>query len=105
MKGTVAFMGKTAVIEANQVTIVLTEERVPPWDIGHVESIGLNPKDFHLIVVKSAVAWISAFGPIAKQVIEVDTPGCCTPSLHRLTYHHVPRSVFPFQFLEKEHSQ
>ncbi|MCY9659214.1 M81 family metallopeptidase [Paenibacillus chondroitinus] len=105
MKGAVAYMGKTAVIDTNQVTIVLTEERVPPWDIGHVESIGLNPQDFHLIVVKSAVAWISAFGPIAKQVIEVDTPGCCTPSLHRLTYHHVPRSVFPFHFPEKEHAQ
>lgn len=105
MKGTVAYMGKTAVIEVNQVTIVLTEERVPPWDIGHVESIGLNPKDFHLIVVKSAVAWISAFGPIAKQVIEVDTPGCCTTSLHRLTYQHVPQSVYPLHFFEKEHTE
>lgn len=105
MKGTVAYMGITAVIEVNQVTIVLTEERVPPWDIGHVESIGLSPNDFHLIVVKSAVAWISAFGPIAKQVIEVDTPGCCTTSLHRLTYQHVPQSVYPLHFLEKEHTQ
>ncbi|MBP1964139.1 M81 family metallopeptidase [Paenibacillus aceris] len=105
MKGTLAHMGKTAVIEANQVTVVLTEERVPPWDIGHVESIGLNPEDFHLIVVKSAVAWISAFGPIAKQVIEVDTPGCCTTSLHRLTYRHVARPVFPLNSPEKEHAQ
>lgn len=105
MKGTVAYMGKTAVIEVNQVTVVLTEERVPPWDIGHVESIGLNPADFHLIVVKSAVAWMSAFGPIAKQVIEVDTPGCCTASLQHLTYHHVPQSVFPLHFLKKEHTQ
>ncbi|WP_036746106.1 M81 family metallopeptidase [Paenibacillus sp. UNC451MF] len=105
MKGTIAFMGTTAVVEAGPVTLVLTSERVPPWDIGHVESLGLHPSFFHIIVVKSAVAWISAFGPYAKKIIEVDTSGCCTSSLDSLPYRHVPPSVFPWNSFEKEHAE
>ncbi|MCC3374456.1 M81 family metallopeptidase [Cohnella sp. REN36] len=105
MKGAIAYMGTTAVIEAGPVTLVLTSERVPPWDIGHVESLGLHPSSFHIIVVKSAVAWISAFGPYAKKMIEVDTPGCCTVSLQSLLYRHVPPSAFPWNSIEKEHAE
>ncbi|NOU71601.1 hypothetical protein GC098_09225 [Paenibacillus sp. LMG 31458] len=105
MTGSSARMGRTAVVEAKRVTLVLTEERVPPWDIGHISSIGLDPCDYHLIVVKSAVAWRSAFGPYAKQVIEADTPGCCTASLHRLAYSQLQRPIFPFDFTEKENEE
>ncbi|MFC4807952.1 M81 family metallopeptidase [Paenibacillus sp. GCM10023250] len=96
MTGTPAFMGRTAVVAVNQVTLVLTEERVPPWDIGHIASLGLEPDAYRIIVVKSAVAWRSAFGSYAKQVIEADTPGCCTASLHRLPYRQLSRPLFPF---------
>ncbi|ULL15931.1 hypothetical protein DVH26_16665 [Paenibacillus sp. H1-7] len=105
MKGQAANMGTTAVIEAGEVTIILTEQRVPPWDIGHAASLGLDPASFHIIVVKSAIAWISAYGPVAKQVIPVDTPGCCTVSLDHLVYRNLHLPIHPFMSLEKEHAQ
>ena len=75
MTGQWAYMGKTAVVESNLMTVILTEDRVPPWDIGHWLSLGLDPADYHIIVAKSAIAWLTAFGSIAKQSIDVDTPG------------------------------
>ncbi|MDF2670689.1 MAG: microcystinase, partial [Paenibacillus sp.] len=95
MTGQRAKMGLTAVIEAGPVTIVLTENRVAPWDPGHVLSVGLQPQAFHMIVVKSAIAWKTAFGDIAKLAIDVDTPGCCGANLHLFPYKHLKRPLYP----------
>lgn len=95
LTGKLARMGRTAVIVAGNLTLVLTEERVAPWDPGHVLSLGLQPHSFHLIVVKSAVAWKTAFGSIATEVIEVDTPGCCSFNLHSFEYRKLKRPIYP----------
>ena len=86
MTGQWAYMGKTAVVESNLMTVILTEERVPPWDVGHLLTLGLDPADYHIIVAKSAIAWRTAFGSIAKRSIDVDTPGCCSADLSHFNY-------------------
>ncbi|WP_409341141.1 M81 family metallopeptidase [Paenibacillus sp. MBLB4367] len=95
MTGQWAEMGLTAVVETGNVTVVLTEKRVAPWDAGHVQSIGITPADYQMIVVKSAVAWKTAFGDIAKAELYVDSPGCCSFSLQHFTYEHVNRPLYP----------
>lgn len=92
-------MGRTAVIESEKLTVVLTENRTPPWDLGHISSVGLWPEDYHIIVVKSAIAWQAAFGPYAQSVIHVDTPGCCTANLKNLSYNQVKRPIDPLDLL------
>lgn len=100
MTGQRANMGRTAVIEAGQVTIVLTEHRQAPWDIGHVWSVGIRPEDYHIIVVKSAVAWKTAFGEVAKAEIQVDSPGCCSFNLQHFQYHHLRRPIYPLDQID-----
>jgi len=95
MTGQRADMGLTAVVETGPVTVILTERRVPPWDPGHVRSVGLDPRRFHIIVAKSAIAWKTAFGDVATRAIDVDTPGCCAANLHRFAYRNVRRPVYP----------
>jgi microcystin degradation protein MlrC len=95
MTGKRADMGRTAVIECGNLTLVLTEKRNAPWDLGHVRSIGLWPGDFHVIVVKSAIAWRTAFGAFAKKVIDVESPGACTSNLRLLNYTKLKRPIYP----------
>jgi microcystin degradation protein MlrC len=95
MTGQWADMGRTAVIEVDQLTVVLTEHRTAPWDPGHVTSLGIRPEEYHLIIVKSAIAWKTAFGSIAKRIIPVDTPGCCGENLFHFPYQHLSRPIFP----------
>jgi microcystin degradation protein MlrC len=95
MTGRYAFMGKTAVIECGNLTVQLTEKRQAPWDLGHIRYAGLWPTDFHIIVVKAAVAWRTAFGSFAKHIIQVDSPGCTTANLEHLTYQQLRRPIFP----------
>jgi len=97
MTGQRADMGKTAVVECGQLTLVLTEKRAAPWDLGHVRSVGLWPYDFKIIVVKSAIAWQAAFGPFAKRVIHVDSPGCCSANLRHFEYSRVRRPAYPLE--------
>jgi microcystin degradation protein MlrC len=95
MTGQWADMGKTVVIESGNLTVIITEKRTAPWDPGHVTTVGLRPEDFHVIVVKSAIAWKTAFGPICKKIIPVDTPGCCGENLFQFHYTHLSRPIYP----------
>lgn len=93
--GHYAEMGKTAVLECGLLTLVLTERRTAPWDIGHLLSLGLDPLTYKVIVVKSAIAWQAAFGKMARAVYQLDTPGCCSANLHHFNYRFVRRPVYP----------
>ena len=101
MTGQQADMGRTAVLECGRLTIVLTEKRVAPWDLGHIRSVGLHPDDFHILVAKSAIAWQTAFGPFAKRAIHVDSPGCCSANLAHFEYRSVRRPIYPLDFDNK----
>lgn len=70
-------MGTTAVLDAGGVTLVVMERAVPPFHAEQLLSVGIEPSDAAIIVVKGAVAWRSAYGDVAAEVIEVDTPGIC----------------------------
>lgn len=94
--GFVTQMGRSAVVEASGNVILLTERRVMPFDAQQLFSVGISPAYCHALVVKSAIAWRAAYGEIAKEVIEVDSPGVCTANLHRLRLHTVnPDTVRP----------
>ncbi|MGN7356811.1 M81 family metallopeptidase [Paenibacillus sp. SAF-054] len=89
LTGMAAEMGRTAVIELDRgdgSTVVLTEQRVAPWDINHVHCLGIDPTKYDFIVVKAAVAWRTAYGELAAQALELDTPGCCSSNLSRLPF-------------------
>ncbi len=66
-----------------------------PFDLEQLRCVGIEPAEQRIIVVKSAIAWRAAYGPIAKEVIEVDTPGLCRADLRFFHYRRVRRPIFP----------
>lgn len=99
MTGTWADMGRTAVIEAGNLTLVVTSKRNLPFDPAHVTCLGLQATDYHVIVVKSAIAWRTAFESICKKAIVVDSPGCCGSDLHQFAYERLKRPIYPLDSL------
>lgn len=83
-------MGATAVLAVEGVTVVVTERRVPPFHAEQVTTLGINPAELKVIVVKAAHAWRAAYGAFAGEVIEVDTPGACPVDPGVLRRHHEP---------------
>jgi microcystin degradation protein MlrC len=77
MTGRQFCMGTTAVVDANGITLVAMERATPPFHGEQLTSVGIQAAKAKIIAVKGAVAWRAAYGEIAAEIIEVDTPGIC----------------------------
>lgn len=95
MTGQTTRMGRTVVLDCDGLDLVIMERKTMPFDAQQLRSLGIEPADKKIIVVKSALAWQAAYGAMAREVIYVDTPGICTANLHALPYQNVRRPIFP----------
>jgi microcystin degradation protein MlrC len=93
--GIVENMGRTAVVISNGIKIVLTELKMPPWNLEQLRSVGIEPADEKIIALKSAVAFRSAYEPIAGDVILVNSPGISSIDLNDFNYEHIRKPLFP----------
>ena len=91
------FMGRTAVVEIQgRNLLVLNSERHPPFSLGQLTCLGIEPERQRILVVKAAIAYKAAYAPIAGTIIEVDTPGLTAVNPTRFTYRNIRRPMFPF---------
>src|SRR5262249_11831416 len=69
-------MGASPVVELpGENLIVLTSLRHPPFSLGQLTCLGIEPRKQRILVVKAAIAYKAAYAPIAGTIIAVDTPG------------------------------
>ncbi|MEU8270611.1 M81 family metallopeptidase [Sphaerisporangium sp. NPDC049002] len=97
MRGQRVEMGRVAVIEASIGTIVLTENRVVPFDDDHLRALGIAPRAASAIVAKGAIAWKAAFAGYAARTVYVRTPGYCPAALDQLDYRSRPAPLYPLE--------
>jgi len=88
-------MGRTVLLQAGKLYIVVSERLSPGHDPLVYRHIGLEPKDAHIIVVKCVVGHMNAYAPIMKKTIWIDTPGATPSNLLRLKHRRVPLPLFP----------
>jgi microcystin degradation protein MlrC len=93
--GVMEDQGRTAVVDTGGVLVVLTERRMPMWNLEQLRSLGIEPTRLRIVVVKAAIAYRAAYAPIAASIIEVDTPGLTAVDLRRFPYQRLERPVFP----------
>jgi microcystin degradation protein MlrC len=93
--GTPVAMGRTAVFVVGDIEIVLTEHRVQPYDTQALRCLGIEPAERLLIGLKSAVHFRADYGPLARCIFEVDTPGVHHPDVTRYDYRHLRRPIWP----------
>jgi microcystin degradation protein MlrC len=87
MTGQQVPMGDVAVVRTGfGLNVVLTAERVMPFDDTHLRRVGIDPAGEPALVVKSGSAWKIAFQAIARRAIVVDTAGVCASLVERLPY-------------------
>ncbi|MDA1098515.1 MAG: M81 family metallopeptidase [Proteobacteria bacterium] len=88
-------LGEVAVVQADGVTVMLTEAKAMPFDADHLAAAGIVAEAQKIIVVKSAIAWQAHFRAFAKGEIYVDTPGVCASNLRRFTYTQLTQATYP----------
>ena len=91
-------MGTTALVELpGRNLLVMTTQRHPPFSLGQLTCLGIEPRRQRILVVKAAIAYKAAYAPIAGTIIEVDTPGLTAVNPTRFNYRHIRRPLFPLE--------
>jgi microcystin degradation protein MlrC len=95
-RGATMHRGRTVVLQAGHVHIVVMERACIQWDPELYRSVGLEPADAQIVIVKSPAGFRAAYAPFAAEIRVLDAPGVCTPNLTTLPYAHIPRPMWPF---------
>ena len=88
-------LGTTAVLDVNDVKVILISYRWQTLDPEMIRFVGLDPLDHKILVVKSTIHYRAAFEPLASEIIEVDAPGLSSSNLARFDFKRIRRPIFP----------
>lgn len=95
-QGVVFQRGRTVVFDIGAIALVVMERPVIQWDPELYRSLGLEPSEAQIVVVKSPAAFRAAYEPLAAEVVLLDAAGVCSPLLGSLPFRHVRRPIYPF---------
>lgn len=90
--------GLTAVLRVASNDLIITSKRLQPLDLELYRSQGIEPTDAKFIIVKSSVHFRASHEPIAKEIIELDTPGLTSPRLAGFKFRKIRRPIFSLDF-------
>jgi microcystin degradation protein MlrC len=87
--------GNTAVLEADNATLVVGTIPVSLFDRSWFYANGQNPRHFDMVVVKSPHCEPHMFADWCAKLINVDAPGATSANLHSLGHTSCARPIFP----------
>jgi microcystin degradation protein MlrC len=88
-------MGPTAVLRIGGIDVVTISSRVQTIDLQVFLSQGIDPASKSVLVVKSVQHFRAAYGPIAREIVLVDSGGICSPDISRLKFKKLRRPIWP----------
>lgn len=86
-------LGTTARLRKGGVEIVVASRKAQCADQEMLKHIGIEPAKLGILVVKSSVHFRADFGPLAREVLVVESPGPNTADLSKLHYKHLRKGV------------
>jgi microcystin degradation protein MlrC len=98
-RGVEGRLGLTAVLDVNDLKIILISHRRQTLDPEMIRFVGIDPLAERILAVKSSIHYRAAFEPIARAILEVDAPGLSSSNLGRFTFTRVRRPIFPLDDL------
>ena len=93
--GLVNQIGRTVVLDADGIEIIVPERRMQPFDAEIFRRVGIEPSEKKIIVLKSSIHFKGSFGSMAKKILYVDTPEYLTMKFESLNFRNISRPVYP----------
>lgn len=93
--GLKANMGRTVVLQSGGIFLVLSERAISTFDPELYRSVGLEPSEAKIVVVRENGAFRAAYSEIMTEALPLDTPGFSTSNLNLLPFKRVPRPLYP----------
>lgn len=92
-----ANMGRCAVVSIGTISLLLMENPTFTGDPAMYRSVGLEPREADLVLVKSANQFRADYEKLTGRIYILDTPGASTANLRSLPFRHIPRPMYPFE--------
>ena len=89
------FAGATAVLEADNFTLVVSSRPVNLYDRSFFHAHGQDPQRFDAVVVKSPHCQHHMYAAWCARMVNVDAPGSSSANLPYLGHTRCPRPIFP----------
>lgn len=99
-KGVLQNSGHTAVVQAKGITFVLCTNRTQAFDEEAFRAFGVEPADYHIIVVKSSIHYRAAWRRWVKDLITVDMPNLTSFDERKINFDRVKRPIYPLDSAE-----
>lgn len=94
-RGTTMSLGRSAVLEVDNVQIVVCSHNVEPYDPGVFRSLGIEPTAKRYLILKSRIHFRAGFQEMAKAEIPCNGVGVTSSDNTLFTFRNVRRPVYP----------
>jgi microcystin degradation protein MlrC len=94
-RGTIESMGKTAVLDTGNVQIVVCSRNSEPFDLGCFRSVGIEPTQKKVLILKSRIHYRAGFRAIARDELPCDGVGVTSSDNSLFKFEKVRRPIFP----------
>jgi microcystin degradation protein MlrC len=88
-------MGRTAVLQHEAFIAVVSEKPMEPLDLAVFTSVGVDPRTFDWLLLKSRMYCRPSFLPIAAGLVECDSRGTCSSDYGLFRFTRLRRPVYP----------
>jgi len=88
-------MGRTAVLQHDAFTAVVSERPMEPLDLAVFTSVGVDPRAFDWLLLKSRMYCRPTFVPIAAGLVECDSRGVCSSDYGLFRFTKLRRPIYP----------
>jgi len=89
------FAGRTAVLECDNFTLVVSSRSVNLYDRSFFYAHGQNPAQFDAVVIKSPHCQHHMYAAWCTRMVPIDAPGASSANLPYLGHQRCPRPIFP----------
>jgi microcystin degradation protein MlrC len=90
-------MGRYAIVDAGDLSVLVTERPACTFDPTTFRHVGLPPEEADVIVIRSAHLFRAGFAGVADRALFLDLPGASTPRLDSLLFMRAPRPLYPIE--------
>jgi microcystin degradation protein MlrC len=88
-------IGESILVDADGIHVLITSKAAPQGDLELYDHIGVDPRQYKILVVKGAVAFRDAYQPLTNIVLDVNTDGVCNCDLRKIPYNEPTSGLYP----------
>lgn len=93
-------LGRTALVEADGVEIILNDIRQQPFDPAGLAEAGMDVGSKRVLVLKSTHHFYAGFHDVDTQIIYCDAPGTLNSDISQRPYARITRPIWPLDDID-----